>query len=119
MAVDNENKRRSVIQILPIPDGSIFGVDRQHAAGFYRGISALPSESIFPINVILSENYIHGVELMDCNIFNVKLSEEKVYEDLVLDNDVFSTILTDNDLYAVVLSEKQRYNVILYCQGCN
>lgn len=40
MAIDSEDKRRSVLRILPIADGTISGVDKQHAAGFYRGIAA-------------------------------------------------------------------------------
>ena len=36
MAIDSEDKRRSAIRILPIPDGSIAGLDKQHAIGHYR-----------------------------------------------------------------------------------
>lgn len=58
MAIDSENKRRSVVQILPIADGTISGVDKQHAAGFYRGIAAQS-----PLGVgapILSYDGIHS-----------------------------------------------------------
>ena len=41
MAIDTEDKRRSVVGILPVTDGAIFGVDKQHVAGFYRGIIAV------------------------------------------------------------------------------
>lgn len=44
MAIDSENKRRSVsnwfCRIPPAPDGTIAAVDRQHVAGFYSGIAA-------------------------------------------------------------------------------
>jgi len=44
MAVDSENKRRSVsnwlCRIPPVPDGVVVAVDRQQVAGFYSGISA-------------------------------------------------------------------------------
>jgi len=58
-AIDTEDKRRSVVRIYPIPDGSITGVDKQHVAGFYRGISSsLPTvfaqttidRNVFPID---------------------------------------------------------------------
>ena len=41
MAINTENRRRSVVGILPTTDGTIFGVDKQHVAGFYRGIAAV------------------------------------------------------------------------------
>lgn len=44
MAIDSENKRRSVsnwfCRIPPVPDATISAVDRQHVAGFYSGIAA-------------------------------------------------------------------------------
>ena len=40
MAIDSEDRRRSVVGIFPIADGTISGVDKQHVAGFYRGIAA-------------------------------------------------------------------------------
>jgi hypothetical protein len=40
MAIDSEDKRRSVLRILPIADNSISGVDKQHIVGLYRGIAA-------------------------------------------------------------------------------
>lgn len=39
MAINTEDRRRSVVGILPIADGTISGVDKQHVAGFYRGIA--------------------------------------------------------------------------------
>ena len=41
MAIDTEDRRRSVVGILPVTDGAVFGVDKQHVAGFYRGIAAV------------------------------------------------------------------------------
>lgn len=40
--IDTENKRRSVVQILPVPDSIIDKADREHSAGLYRGIAASP-----------------------------------------------------------------------------
>ena len=46
MAIDTENKRRSVIGythpaiVLPLPDGTISQLDRQHVCGIYSGIAA-------------------------------------------------------------------------------
>lgn len=40
MAIDTEDKRRSVAGIPMNPDGTINAQDRQHIAGFYRGIAA-------------------------------------------------------------------------------
>lgn len=41
MAINTEDRRRSVVGILPVADGAIFGVDKQHVAGLYRGIAAV------------------------------------------------------------------------------
>ena len=46
MAIDSADKRSSAMSLLTdmvvamTPDGSIVALDRQHVAGFYRGISA-------------------------------------------------------------------------------
>lgn len=47
MAIDSEDKRRSVLgfglpymAVAPNPDGTINAADREHIAGFYRGIAA-------------------------------------------------------------------------------
>ena len=58
MAIDSEDKRRSVVRIMPIADGTISGVDKQHVAGLYRGIAAQS-----PLGVgapILSYDGIHS-----------------------------------------------------------
>ena len=50
MAIDSEDKRRSVIGILPIADNLISGVDKQHIAGLYRGIAAQsPTAGTIPV----------------------------------------------------------------------
>lgn len=36
MPIDTENKRRSVLGILPVPDGSIDAQDRRQVLGLYR-----------------------------------------------------------------------------------
>lgn len=40
MAIDDADKRKSVSGIPMNPDGTISAQDRQHIAGFYRGIAA-------------------------------------------------------------------------------
>jgi len=40
MAVDTENKRRSVAGLVPVADGTVSRVDSQQVAGFYCGIAA-------------------------------------------------------------------------------
>lgn len=46
MAIDDQNKRRSVLGlglapfiVLPVPDGTISAADRIHIAGYYAGIA--------------------------------------------------------------------------------
>ena len=39
MAIDTENKRRSVSGTYPVPDGYISSGDRTQIAGFYRGLA--------------------------------------------------------------------------------
>lgn len=38
MGIDTENKRRSVLRILPVPDGVIDAADRQQSTRLYSGI---------------------------------------------------------------------------------
>ena len=53
MAIDSENKRRSVsnwcCRIPPSPDGTIAAVDRQQVAGFYSGIAADPPTAVIEL----------------------------------------------------------------------
>ena len=51
MAIDTENKRRSVVALvlgimLPITDGAIGQLDRQEVAWIYAGISSSPPSQI-------------------------------------------------------------------------
>lgn len=39
MAIDTENKRRSVLGVLPVPDGSIDAPDKLHLWEIYSGIT--------------------------------------------------------------------------------
>ena len=65
MAIDTENKRRSVANwlrfILPVPDGSISKFDREHAAGFYCGIPAGMPVSTKVLDLTLSN--LEGLNL--------------------------------------------------------
>jgi len=47
MAIDTENKRRSTMAVLPVPDGTIAQADRQQVAWIYAGI--LVTTSIVPL----------------------------------------------------------------------
>lgn len=38
MAIDTENKRRSTMAVLPVPDGTVGQADRQQVAWIYAGI---------------------------------------------------------------------------------
>ena len=46
MAIDTEDKRRSVVNLnligvaLPVPDGTVAAADRLHVCGNYKGIAA-------------------------------------------------------------------------------
>jgi hypothetical protein len=42
MAVDTEDKRRSVLTVLPIPNADVDAGDREQVAWLYRGIPAAP-----------------------------------------------------------------------------
>lgn len=43
MAIDTENKRRSVLHVLPVPDGSIDAADKPHLLGLFHRAGAAPS----------------------------------------------------------------------------
>jgi len=53
MAIDSEDKRRSVLRVLPIADGTISGVDKQHIVELYRGIAAQVPPSVEAFNEIV------------------------------------------------------------------
>lgn len=39
MAIDSANKRRSMLRLMPVADGTISGADRNHFLGLYSGIA--------------------------------------------------------------------------------
>ncbi len=62
MAIDSENKRRSVANwichIPPVPDNSISAADREHVAGIYCGIEA--GSSKIPVLLYLTLSNLGG-----------------------------------------------------------
>lgn len=47
MAIDTENKRRSVMRVLPIPDGeSLTEADRKQVAWIYNGLPFIEPEEL-------------------------------------------------------------------------
>ncbi len=76
MAIDTENKRRSVANwlrfILPVPDGSISKADREHAAGFYCGIPAGMPVSTKILDLTLSN--LEGLNLTLSNLEGLNLT---------------------------------------------
>ena len=53
LITSNNNKRRSVVGIFPVPDGSLNQLDRKHAAGFYRGPTYPLYSKLFSIDAVL------------------------------------------------------------------
>ena len=49
MAVDTQNKRRSVIANLPVPDGAVSAADRIQTTWWYSGIDADAPAVVTPI----------------------------------------------------------------------
>lgn len=81
MAIDTENKRRSVNYILPIPNSDIEQADRQQVAWIYSGIlvvQLLGTVSTRLYNVP-AEDRIYIVPDEEEHIFNV-LAEDRIYE---------------------------------------
>ncbi len=70
MAIDTENKRRSVANwichIPPVPDGSVSASDREHIAGLYCGIEA--GEPKLPELLYLTLSNLEGLDLTLSNI---------------------------------------------------
>ena len=56
MAIDTENKRRSVLGVLPVPDGVIDGCDRRQVLRLYRGFVRLPG----PLRVAVRGTHAAG-----------------------------------------------------------
>lgn len=80
MAVDTENKRRSVVYILPVPDSDISLADRQQVAYIYSGIlvnvvSTTPQSRIY--NVPADDRVL--VVATEENIYNIP-AEDRIYE---------------------------------------
>jgi hypothetical protein len=80
MAIDTENKRRSVARILPLPDSDIDQADRQQVAWIYSGILAIQllGEVLSRIYEVPSEDRVYNVPSEDrvCNV----PSEDRIYE---------------------------------------
>jgi hypothetical protein len=81
MAIDTENKRRSIAHILPIPDGNINQADRQQVAWIYSGILAvqLLGEVQSRLYNVPTENRVYVVPNDDEQIYNVP-TEDRIYE---------------------------------------
>jgi hypothetical protein len=81
MAIDTENKRRSVAHILPIPDADIDQADRQQVAWIYSGILAIQllGEVSARLYNVPAENRIYIVPDEEEYIFNV-LTEDRIHE---------------------------------------
>ncbi len=104
MAIDNENKRRSVIRIFPVPDGSINAGDRRHIAGFYRGLADVPS-SIYPIDLVLSEQDIYGVTMNDGNIYRLAETESNVFTAALSEKKIYDITYSSEKIYIIKLTE--------------
>ncbi len=104
MAIDNENKRRSVIRIFPVPDGSINAGDRRHIAGFYRGLADVPPD-IYPIDLILSEQDIYGVQMSDENIYGLVETESNVFTAALSEEKIYNVSFSSGKIYIIKLTE--------------
>lgn len=80
MAIDTENKRRSIARILPIPDGNINQADRQQVAWIYSGILVIQllGEVQTRLYNVPAEDRIYVVRAQNA-IYNVP-AEDRVYE---------------------------------------
>ena len=80
MAIDTEDKRRSVIGILPIADGTISGVDKQHVAGFYRGIpAAVPVVTPYPLNMSIVQSKEYSMSIVQSKEYSMSIVQSKEY----------------------------------------
>jgi len=64
MAVDTENKRRSVIQVLPVADGTVVQADRQQVGWLYAGI-AVGEPVVGYLTVVAIRAYNHIETALD------------------------------------------------------
>jgi hypothetical protein len=81
MAIDTENKRRSIIYVLPIPDSNIDQADRQQVAWIYSGILAIQllGEVQTRLYNVPTEDRIYIVPDEEEHIFNT-LTEDRIHE---------------------------------------
>lgn len=56
MAVDTENKRRSVAKVLPVPDGTVAAADRGGTVWMYVGIAFQSGISTISIKMVVAYN---------------------------------------------------------------
>lgn len=80
MAIDTENKRRSVAHILPVPDSDIDQADRQQVAWIYSGILVIQllGEVLSRIYEVPTEDRIYEVPAEN-RIYDVP-TEDRIYE---------------------------------------
>lgn len=104
MAIDNENKRRSVIRVFPVPDGSINTGDRRHIAGFYRGLADVPLD-IYPIDLVLSEQNIYGVQMNDENIYGLAETESNIFTAALSEEKIYNISFSSGKIYIINLTE--------------
>jgi hypothetical protein len=81
MAIDTEDKRRSVAHILPIPDSDIDQADRQQVAWIYSGILVIQllGEVQTRLYNVPAEDRVYVVSDEDEHIFNI-FAEDRIYE---------------------------------------
>lgn len=81
MAIDTENKRRSVGHILPVPNSDIDQADRQQVAWIYSGILAVQVLGVVSIRLynVPAEDRMYIVPDEEDRIYNV-LEEDRIYE---------------------------------------
>lgn len=81
MAIDTENKRRSIARILPLPDSDINQADRQQAAWIYSGILAIQllGEVQSRIYNVPAEDRVYIVPNGESRIYNVP-AEDRICE---------------------------------------
>jgi hypothetical protein len=82
MAIDTENKRRSIARVLPVPDGNIINqADRQQVAWIYSGILVIQllGDVSARIYNVPKEDRVYIVPDEEEYIFNI-LTENRIHE---------------------------------------
>lgn len=81
MAIDTENKRRSIARVLPIPDSNIDQADRQQVTWIYSGILAIQllGEVFTRLYNVPTEDRIYVVPDGEKLVFNT-LAEDRIHE---------------------------------------